>query len=103
MEKQTGERRAGNVGRAATPAAAAGLAGVAVAVALTASVLIGAVYGATSSSPVPSTDQPDVAALAGGEASAPSWRDDYFIRCQAVGWCAMPPGQPQPSRSATTE
>jgi hypothetical protein len=22
--------------------------------------------------------------------------DDYGIRCLEVGWCAMPPGQPQP-------
>jgi hypothetical protein len=104
METQTRERSAKGIGRAATLVGAVGLAGAAVTMALATTVFIGSVYGAATSSPAPGLE----AIEAGGadplrDPAIESRLDDYGIRCQYVGWCAMPPGQPQPSRSGVTD
>jgi hypothetical protein len=117
MDKQLTERGATSVGRSATIAAIAGLAGLAVALAVTGSVVFGAVFH-TSPGLAPGYEdygqrhRADYAARDDGSATisvtndqapdaaqdngSPGRLDDYGLRCLEVGWCSVPPGMPQP-------
>jgi hypothetical protein len=54
--------------------------------------------------PQPSANYTTLSAdLAATETAASSEADDYGIRCLEVGWCAMPPGLPQPTHPPSND